>query len=107
MWRSRCRLLRRKGLLLLAVPAGLLLMLSPTLDVDPMLLRALPCLLPCLFSPALAALLVMLGLGALGAAGLDWPPWDCRCWAAWPCCCPAQPRPSEAVHKYRLMAEVR
>ncbi|MBB6018523.1 hypothetical protein [Deinococcus radiopugnans] len=104
VWRSSLHLLRRPGLLLLAVPVGLLMVvLSPTFGagLDPMTLRAMPGL----FSPALAALLVtlgpilpqtlplsgwgqrlarvlpagvvlggLLGLGTLGAAALGWAP---------------------------------
>lgn len=104
LWRSSLHLLRRPGLLLLAVPVGLLMVvLSPTFGtgLDPMALRTMPFL----FSPALAALLVtlgpvlpqtlplsvwrqrlvralpagvvlggLLGLGTLGAAVLGWVP---------------------------------
>ncbi|QLG13373.1 hypothetical protein HLB42_20835 (plasmid) [Deinococcus sp. D7000] len=104
VWRSSLHLLRRPGLLLLAVPVGMLVVvLSPTFGagLDPMALRTMPFL----FSPALAALLVtlgpvlpqtlplsvwrqrlvralpagvvlggLLGLGTLGAAALGWAP---------------------------------
>ncbi|MPY65410.1 hypothetical protein F8S09_01715 [Deinococcus sp. SDU3-2] len=73
LWRSGLHLTRTPGLLLLALPLGVLAAsLSPTLGLDPMLTRAAPLL----FGQMLAPLLVV--LGPVVPATLPLPGWQGR-----------------------------